>query len=149
MISESDQSGEMYGRVLEEHRALRSLLAEIEVAVTQRPAKLAPVINLLESLSEHLGNHFTLEETGDCFSQLVAQAPRMAERIAALLREHTDLHNQLIEFTGHVRHCGGTEAEWEQLATRFHTFRAALHNHEQRENELIQEVFTEDIGSKD
>jgi len=43
----------------------------------------------------------------------------------------------------------GQEEWWEETSQRFRAFKAELLKHEMREDKLLQEAYTQDIGSHD
>jgi hypothetical protein len=43
----------------------------------------------------------------------------------------------------------GSESWWRELNSRFHVFSKELMHHEGEENQLLQEAYQDDIGSKD
>lgn len=148
-MAELGGSDELYARVREEHRTLRALLEGVEQAFGRGASALVMVVERLEALSGQLHRHFGLEEASDCFAEMVAHAPRVADRAATLLGEHCQLREMLDDLIARTRQGGGSLTRWDEVSASFVEFRARLNDHEQRENELMQEVFTEDIGSKD
>jgi iron-sulfur cluster repair protein YtfE (RIC family) len=148
-MAELGGADELYARVRAEHRTLREMLSGAEQAFGQGASALVVVVERLEALSGQLHQHFSLEEASECFAEMVAHAPRVADRAATLLGEHRQLRELLDDLIARTRQGGGSPTQWDEVSAGFSDFRARLNDHEQRENELMQEVFTEDIGSKD
>jgi hypothetical protein len=80
---------------------------------------------------------------------LVNYAPHVADKVQTLIAEHNDLSDEIKELVVWVRDREGVSENWDELSARFTEFDEKLTQHETIENELLQEVFTEDIGSKD
>ena len=104
---------------------------------------------MIQQLHDQVDVHFQAEEASDCFPDLVSNAPRVSERVAILLAEHGELRAEIHQIVQDAVHRQGTAEDWDQLATVVQEFTAKLLSHERVENELVQEVFTDDIGSKD
>ena len=83
------------------------------------------------------------------FDEIIEQAPRLADQAGQLCQEHV----QLMEAMDQLNQLAGTQtgsAEWwQQLADRFHLLSKDLMHHEHKENELLQDAYENDIGSKD
>ncbi len=103
----------------------------------------------LRELDELIDSHFHGEEDSDCFPNLMDLAPRVSERVAILLAEHGELRAAIHLLVEDAARSAGTPEDWDRLAAGFRAFAAKLLQHERGENELVQEVFTEDLGSKD
>ena len=103
----------------------------------------------LRQLRDLVDSHFVAEEASDCFPDLVSHAPRVSERVKIMLAEHGELRAEIQGLVQGTEACRGSTEDRDRLAAGFQTFAAKLMHHEQTENELVQEVFTDDIGSKD
>jgi hypothetical protein len=132
-MSNTDSRNEAYRELLEEHTKLRGLLSDLRVMLARRSGLMIEVVGKLQQLHDQVDVHFHAEELSDCFPELVSNAPRVSERVSVQDAARRQ----------------GTEEDWDRLATVFQEFAAQLMSHEQVENELVQEVFTDDIGSKD
>jgi hypothetical protein len=76
-------------------------------------------------------------------------APRFADRTTLLRDEHAALRADLAGLTARAGEADVSDAWWQELLAGFHEFSKALMQHETKENELLQDVFDEDVGSKD
>ncbi len=148
-MNQNDQRHQAYLGMLREHDELRSVLGEVSEVTTACKASVAEVQKVITALCEHIGAHFEAEESGGYFSEAVLQAPRVSERVAALKAEHDELRKQIAGLADFVTGFDASSEHWKQLGEQVHQFSVELMHHENKENELLQEVFTEDIGSKD
>ena len=148
-MSDANQNRDCYDKILAEHAKLRSLLDAVKDLLFERTAPMSELVNRLTELEALVGNHFQTEENSDCFDNLVHQAPRVSERVEVLIAEHGELTVQVHELVVLAETSSGTSDQWDQINMAFTEFTERLLHHEMVENELMQEVFTEDIGSKD
>ncbi len=148
-MTEQELSHEFYEQVRQEHEELRNWLGKLHQTLSQRSDTVSEVTAQVEGLIEHLNRHFQDEEDGGFFHQLVEQAPRYADRTNALREEHTQLRAQAADLAAAARSGEGSDSWWQQLDKDFHEFSRFLMRHENLENELLQDVYDEDVGSKD
>jgi hemerythrin-like domain-containing protein len=146
-MSKSEFRAETYHDLLDEHVKLRGMLHDLESLLAERRGPFTEVVARLTELRDLVDTHFTAEEASECFPDLIAHAPRVAERVSMMLAEHGELRSESHLM---VKNAGaGSEQDWTRVADSFRVFTEKLMRHEQTENELVQEVFTDDIGSKD
>jgi iron-sulfur cluster repair protein YtfE (RIC family) len=148
-MKKTDPQIDTYRDLLEEHAKLRGLLRDLERILTERSGPIGEVVERLVQLRDLVDSHFVAEEASDCFPDLVSHAPRVSDRVKIMLAEHGELRAEIHQIVQGTEKCGGTAENWDRLAVGFQAFAAKLMHHEQTENELVQEVFTDDIGSKD
>ncbi len=136
-----------FQEVLDDHKALKILLAEIDETLDQRKATMAAAARLLNQLGDQLIGHFALEESGGYFTEAVLYAPHLAARSQMLMGQHGKL---LIAARGLAAPADkGDDAWWEETRNRFARFQRELLHHEQREDSLLQEAYLYDLGSTD
>jgi hemerythrin-like domain-containing protein len=130
--------GETAELVLEEHRALQSLIADIDaILLITTPSRIpSSLFPRLADLEVALEAHFAHEEDGGLFEQLVEEAPETAVAAAALLREHRRLRARTAALRTRALVAGGGPA----LATSVRRLLRDLVRHESRENELLLAV---------
>ncbi|MHB8866546.1 MAG: hemerythrin domain-containing protein [Pirellulaceae bacterium] len=148
-MAETKFRAETYQELLEEHAKLRGLLQDLERIFTERSEPLSDVLRRLVQLQDLVDLHFAAEEESDCFPDLISHAPRVCDRVKVMLAEHGELRSEIHQLVQQGKKRGEDAANWDRWADGFRAFAAKLMTHEQTENELVQEVFTEDIGSKD
>ncbi len=75
--------------------------------------------------------------------------PTFSDRVNDLIAEHGELRGKSPVWSNWQAGVTVTAAWWEKMGGDFAQFTDRLMRHEEVENELVQLVFTEDIGSKD
>ncbi len=148
-MSDMDSERDPFELLLEEHTKLRGLLSDLRDKLAQRSGAFREVVDTIQQLGDQIDVHFHAEEASDCFPELVNTAPRVSDRVAILLAEHGELRAEVHQIVQGAKSRSGTAEDWEQLASQVEVFTGKLMAHERAENELVQEVFTDDIGSKD
>jgi hemerythrin-like domain-containing protein len=148
-MAEGDIRNDPYELLLEEHKQLRSLLSEVGAMFTQKSLPIKDLGGKLQQLDDQVNVHFHAEEASECFPELVSNSPRVSDRVMTLLAEHGELRVEIHDLVHDSLRSDGTDDDWRRLAAAFEQFAAKLLSHERVENELVQEVFTDDIGSKD
>jgi len=148
-MSHPHSRDDAFDLLLEEHKQLRALLGELGQMLAHRSDPIQTVTAKLQQLNDQIDTHFHAEEASDCFPELVTNSPRVSDRVTLLLGEHGELRVAIHEILQEARQCTGTDEDWTRLVSGFEQFAARLMAHERTENELVQEVFTDDIGSKD
>lgn len=134
---------------VDEHEALHHSLRDVRSVLEDRqyPTRVPEV--LLE-FGTHAQAHFVHEEAMDgFFDSIVDQAPRLKSRADALILEHAAMSSELNELTRLAQELTGTDVWWSQLNKDFESFWQTFCRHERAENDLVQEAFHDDIGSKD
>lgn len=148
-MTRDKEQHEVYQEMLREHEELRALLGKVNQLTSDCTASVSEVRETVNALCHHIQAHFEAEESKGYFAEAVLQAPRVSERVAALEAQHVLLREQLTKIAEVVGAFEATGDDWKVLAEHIHQFSVDLMHHENKENELLQEVFTDDIGSKD
>ncbi len=140
-----------YRAILAQHQELKALLARIDDALAARKATIPEVGDLLGQLGDRLVKHFATEEDGGYFAEALAHAPQLVSKANQLLAQHPKMRTQAQRFVVELDGpgAGGADAWWEETSRRFRAFREELLKHETRENALLQEAYSRDIGSHD
>ena len=148
MPSESPEM-KHHQKLLEDHQALKDLLARIERALQKRDLPIPEVGKLLGELGDRLVKHFELEEQGGYFAEALLQAPRLVARANELLAQHPKMCTQadkLLELAGAEENAEGW---WQKTRERFLAFKEEVMRHESKEDGLLQEAYQQDIGAND
>lgn len=132
-----------------EHQELRSLLGSLKRRLAGPAWQDGMVVSLLDSLREHMETHFAYEESDDGFEDLARRAPWVSDRVDALIAEHRHLMAAACDIASRARGGPQTAPNWAALNDSFIALHDKLIAHEQKEHELLQEVYTQDIGNKD
>ena len=137
-------------QITQEHEELRSLLAQVHHLLAEQVESKAVVAEKIQLLFKHVAAHFEEEEeeANGFFDQLVERAPQIADRVEQLRSEHGKM---LVEM-GRLSHLVSESAAsdwWTRLQTEIHDFSKSLMHHENSENELLQKVYDDDLGTGD
>ena len=136
-------------RLLEKHQHLRALLANMEEFFAQEPQELADTTKITDDLIAELKLHFLHEEEGGYFAEALAQAPRLTTRASELKQQHRELLKRVRELYEQAQQGDGSAAWWSSLRVAYQSLSEQIRAHELGENDLVQEAFTEDIGTHD
>lgn len=139
--------------IKEVHQELWDALAEMRHRC-QRPIAMGMcrhLLNWLEDIRDQLALHFALEEAYGYFEDPVDAAPHLCEMADALRAQHHDLYQSFCDLVDHADQLFYEErtadlAMW--IGPAFLTFDRALRKHEQQENELIFNAYS-DLGGSD
>ena len=116
------------GEVLDEHAALRDLLAQIREASSDRRI----LRGLLTRLAALLATHFAREEAADPVTRLLADSAGSLERLA---QDHREILARLAELRERLD--GDGERDCERVEDEVSALVDALHAHDALESELI------------
>jgi iron-sulfur cluster repair protein YtfE (RIC family) len=150
MNAESPEQ-QAFRAILAQHQELKALLARIDEALAAREATIPQVGELLAELGDRLVKHFATEEDGGYFAEALAHAPQLVSKANRLLAQHPMMQSRAEQIVAETESLppGGADAWWEETSRRFRAFRDELLRHETRENALLQEAYSRDIGSHD
>ncbi len=149
-MKESDQSIVAFDAHEQEHANLEKLLATWGAMVAEKKANRNDVSVLLAGLIETLQSHFDHEEHEQgFFKTVVKQAPWLSEQAQTLMDEHCGMCQMLERVHSHAQEDSPHDAWWTKHTDEFQQFRRSFLRHERSENDLLQQAFTQDIGSND
>jgi hypothetical protein len=135
--------------VVEEHRALLALLAEVERAFARPSPRETSgpdvVAARLDTLARPARRALRRGGAGRLFEQIEEGAPEQAPACARLRDEHAALIRRLDELRGATPEARRATA-WGGEVRRF---LADLHGHEERETDLLTRVLDGSIGALD
>ncbi|REK25107.1 MAG: hemerythrin domain-containing protein [Planctomycetota bacterium] len=132
-----------------EHQLLRKVVQEIGTALAERPSRDSLVADLLEDLCGHMLAHFDHEESDGHFSEIVQKAPWLTDRVDNLRVEHDRFRERLDAMSRFAQEGDGSEAWRCEMEDQFCEFTRVFLIHEEAENRLFQEAFSQDIGTGD
>lgn len=135
--------------IADEHQEIRSLMSSLQRRLAGPPWQDPMVTSLLDSLREHLETHFAYEESDEGFNDLVRTAPWVSDRVDALVAEHRSLMAAACDLASRVRSVPHTAPNWAELNEVYGRLHEQLVTHEEKEHDLLQEVYTQDVGDKD
>jgi len=130
-----------------EHQALLKHLHGLEQAVAtpsrEEPARMIP---RLETLREHLTQHFRFEEENGYMDVVRRREPHREREINQLQEEHRELAQTLAALlaeAGKARHLHDTFAE------KVRAWVKRIRHHESHENDLVLDTFNRDTSAED
>ncbi len=130
----------------EQHARLNSMIRALDHRLHSLRESVSDVSHELGDLGYYLEEHFEAEEQGGYFRLVIERAPHLASRAGRLEVQHPDLMQQAHQLVERISAC---LHETDQLQSGFEHFSKELAQHEQGENELLQDAYTQDIGSQD
>lgn len=131
------------GEADREHRALRVMIDSIAERITVESAEPGRLNQELSDLVVKLVAHFASEEApAGLYAQVLEQDARFAPEIARLTDEHKLM---LAKAEG----LADASKPLPEKQTDFQQLRQELELHEASENRLLQQAYTDEIGSKD
>ena len=135
----------------EQHEHLHNAVADLRDTIGERRASCSDLAASLRELRAYIQAHVVLEETEGYFHEAIAHAPRLKQRADTLQQEHPQLLLLLDQLIDHVDkgEGDGTDAWWSRAAALYEEFGNRQRDHEQNENHLLQEAYTQDTGTGD
>ncbi len=124
-------------------RVRRLLEAPVDVTRDRR------LVILLELLTIEVREHREFEEEGGYLAPVMDLLPQRQNAVAQLQREHALLQAGLADALACLRTCVNGADFRDRIAPRLDQWLDRLHDHEQRENLLVQEAFNTDISAGD
>ena len=97
----------------------------------------------LARLQSELAEHFAEEERVGFLPEAASLEPRLTHRARRILSQHDTLRVELSKVVSTLAR--GT-ADWHQVNENVSSFTSLLREHEQRENELINDAYLDDLG---
>jgi iron-sulfur cluster repair protein YtfE (RIC family) len=146
-------------QVMEEHRQLKELLAELRAFLEQPRPEIgedgahpwaAELSKKLVSLHDELFRHFRYEEEGGMVEELSRNHPEQSRKIDEVVDEHPQILaevRQLMAAT--LAYSVGQQPDDPSLRRRIIALLERLDRHERAETELIQSVEYQDVGAAD
>lgn len=138
-----------FKRVLDEHQRLQEALQEIRFRLARRHVNQGEVAIFFVDLHEHLENHFSHEELGGYFADVVEILPQWKDQVEKLRQQHPQLLQCLEEVQKSLESFSSRTSWRVDIASLFEMFVQQFIAHERRENDLIQEAYSRDYGLGD
>lgn len=138
-------NGPTANEMQQEHQHLASLIERAQQAV-EKIASPVMCQAQLQNLRDELRRHFQLEEQGGYMQEIREKRPNWNDRIDDLLTQHAAMLSTMGELLDEADEIVRRTEQWQ---ANFEKLLSALDNHEHAENQLVQEAYEQDIGSKD
>ena len=141
----SSTGQETFAQFLQQHRALKEVLARIECVLAEQSASIGEAADLLGRLGDQLVTHFAMEEADGYFAEALMHAPQLVARANDLLAQHPKMTHLARDLAG----AEPGEAWWQETRERFQAFLRELTRHERGEDQLLQEAYVRDLAAHD
>ena len=103
----------------------------------------------LAELRDELDEHFHHEEDGGYFDEIMERAPRLEAKVEELKQQHPALLALVRQLEDYVENAGTDGDAMARIQDEYRAFVRVLTLHEVAENDLLQQAYTEDIGTND
>ena len=138
----------------QEHQMIGAAAKELKDLV-ERPVSpheeqsgwLNSIRDSLLSLGSHLKTHFAFEEFGGFMDEVVGTSPNASPQVERLKQDHQTILAESERLCRIAR--GGSPSEISQLRKKILHLLELLNRHEHAENELVQRVLMDDLGTTD
>ena len=137
---------EKQAQALDEHAQLRHFLSSIRATLAVRQSSSGVIAAMFAELAIHVQRHFEHEEEGGYFAEALELAPRLSERADELLAQHPDLAAQLCVLQEYANENDASDLWWQQFQETFDEFFHRFQAHEEAENALLHQAYSEDLG---
>ena len=144
MHDDNDSQIAMRQQIATEHQHIHRELRETLRLVAERECETQDVAERLLQLRRQLETHFRSETTSGLLTAVVEKAAWAVDQVAAITDEHGVLLEELHRIIQYAHQSTGSAPQWEQLSRHVKQFGEQLSQHETRESELFQNVFTGD-----
>ena len=137
----------------QEHQMIGAAAKELKDLV-ERPVSpaqsdwLNSVRDSLLSLGSHLKTHFAFEEFGGFIKEVVGASPNASPQVERLKQDHQTILAESERLCRMARG-GSPSSEISQLRKKILHLLELLNRHEHEENELVQRVLMDDLGTTD
>ncbi|MBI3949695.1 MAG: hemerythrin domain-containing protein [Acidobacteria bacterium] len=142
--------------LLREHEVERGIVRQLELLVEegglvgQESEWGRRMCDELSAFRRHLQRHFALEEEGGFMLEVVARMPQASEQVEKLRQEHGEtlkVIDELIHDSSLLAY--GTSLSLAELRNRILEVFSTIRRHEAEENELIQQIFYQEVSVAD
>ncbi len=142
-------------RALEEHRKLNReieiLKLRLDSPLQDSPSKwMAHCVDHLKEFQALLNDHMDMQETEGFLIIVRERRPTLGARVDTLQAEHGTIRRQCAELRVEFsKHADPTTDEINRVRGLADKMLEVLRLHEAEENKLVQEAFTQDLGTGD
>jgi hemerythrin len=143
------ESSPKFDEMLAEHHHLKELFQKIQTVVAGGVTRRDELGVLIDELQQDILQHFAHEENAGFFDHIVAMAPQLVHETTLLKHQHKALASLLEDIATTLRREDLSAEQMQQVADLIYEFRVRFGEHEEGENQLLQEAFDRDVGSKD
>ena len=142
------------GATLDEQRRCMQVVSELEACIDEQPGDtgrwVSRLVEHLPALARTMRNRFEEEKSERLYSELSRRRPQIVTRLEDLKAEHPRMLTEIDNIVDVVSGMRDVELdELRELNARIQLLVAQFRRHEAVENELIHEVYWNDIGAGD
>ncbi|HUE72269.1 MAG TPA: hemerythrin domain-containing protein [Pirellulaceae bacterium] len=133
--------------LVQAHVAFRDDLGKLEKSV--RPASVASLDEVqaeLGAVRMHASEHFRLEERSEWMTKIKKRGPKLERLVQHLREEHRELLEAIDTLLKVIQAAKRLD---DGLREKVHQWIERVRRHESRENDLVQEAYTLDLGAAD
>lgn len=136
----------LHHAITQQHQELSTLIDDLRTTVARPSRDRDALQDAIHNLTELVTHHFECEEDGGYFSDAVERAPRLHTHALELCLRHEALSEQLNSLAR-----SGVESPvwWQQIENDTERFIASLLDHEADEKAMLQQAYSEDLGTGD
>ncbi len=128
------------------HAALLNDLRKLKAFIASPNVDMIQLVDRLDMTVTRLAEHFRLEEENGYMDAIRTRSPHLEHAIDKLKEEHV----QLLKTSKKLLEEAGSSSRIDDgLRKKFHDFIAAVRDHEERENVLVEDAFNLDIAAED
>ena len=148
-MNHSDKSSPIFDGIAAEHARMPELLSELHTLIASRAELPSTVGKAIDTLVVFLREHFRHEDEDGFFDEITIRAPRLLTRAREVSREHLGILAGMEAFRDVALMGDGSESWWDLLDREYHRLMKDLMHHEHQERELLQDTYTDDVGTGD
>ncbi|MBX3414612.1 MAG: hemerythrin domain-containing protein [Pirellulales bacterium] len=142
-------------QALVEHRILQHVKAALRLCLDWQASevglnrKISSVRFTAQSLQRHLERMMGLEEDGGYMDAVREQKPNWTTKVEGLAEDHAQIRRRLAEVMPSLEGEDAHDSDrFTDVCERLAVLLALLDEHDQKEIDLLMEVFTEDLGGE-
>ncbi|HXY36520.1 MAG TPA: hemerythrin domain-containing protein [Planctomycetaceae bacterium] len=139
--------------LLKEHQEIARRIAELRQWWSELDSlgirKFGEMAFRVQELRDLLAEHFAGEERDGYLRAALAVAPQFTRPAATLREEHAQFLERLDQQIARLQQCEPESGYWRESRDEIEQLVAALRQHEQSENAIVQAAFEDDLGTKD
>ncbi len=106
-------------------------------------------LSIMEKVVEYLQEQFDIEERDGYLHEVLDQFPNWHPQVKHLQQEHRHLHRQFVEIRDRLESTPVDSAMSQEMRRQLGDWIDSFRQHQERENRLLQDAFTIDLGVGD
>ncbi|MDX9753604.1 MAG: hemerythrin domain-containing protein [bacterium] len=142
----------IYQKAMEEHREINVQIRRLKDKIRcgqGQPSNQEELRDLVSELRSHLKEHFKIEEEGGFMTPVLEERPQAESVVLHLKKEHEEILDQCDDIIQTLTSGSTSPEKLEGVCETIKNLIQQLGSHEKQEDDLIQTVFVDEIGTKD